>query len=77
MFSEFQTPLKHNPRDEGIHVFGIGIGLNKNNSDQLNMIVSNPSTAYLEQDPDRLDQIVDNLVAVLCEGFILSTYQRL
>ena len=68
LFSQFETPLKHNPRDEGIHVFGIGVGLNKKNADQLNMIVSNPEAAFLEQDPDRLNTIVDSLVGVLCEG---------
>ena len=68
LFSEFQLPVKRRPEEDGIHVFGIGIGLKEGDAEEMNELVSSPDDLYLEEDAERLNSMVDNIVSKLCEG---------
>ena len=68
LFSEFDLPVRRRPQKDGIHVFGIGIGLNKGEAEEMNMLVSSPDDLFLEDDAERLDAMVDKIVSKLCEG---------
>ena len=70
LFSEFTLPLAYQAQEQGIHVFGIGIGLSVSDQLELNMIASDPDelNAYNQPDVARLNDIVDKIVATLCQG---------
>ena len=70
LFSEFTLPLAYHAQQQGIHVFGIGIGLSVKDEGHLNELVSEPHqlNAYNHHDIARLNDIVDKIVATLCEG---------
>ena len=71
VFSEFTQPLAYDAQEAGIHVFGIGVGLSRTDAAELNQIVSNPaqaSASYGNNDISRLNEMVDRIVATLCEG---------
>ena len=68
--SEFTQPLSFEAQEQNIHVFGIGVGLSRNDASELNQIVSNPeqTTSYSNSDKIRLNLMVDKIVAKLCQG---------
>ena len=70
LFSEFTLPLAYHAQEQGVHVFGIGIGLSTSDKLELNMIASDPDELNVYNQPDvaRLNEIVDKIVATLCEG---------
>ena len=78
LFSEFTLPLAYNAQQQGIHVFGIGIGLSVRDETRLHEIVSSPHqlNAYNQHDLARLNEIVDKIVATLCEGRLVYVHVK-
>ena len=72
VFSEFELPARRKPHEDGIHVFGIGVGLNSGDVRDMNQLVSSPDDVYLEDDAERLNAMVDKIVEKLCEGISLN-----
>ena len=63
LFSEFTLPLAYRAQEQGIHVFGIGIGLSVSDQLELNMIASDPNelNAYNQPNVARLNDMSTKL----------------
>ena len=74
MFSEFNQPLAYEAQEQGIHVFGIGVGLSRADNEELENLVSDTDTVVDPFNPElgRLNDMVDRIVARLCDGMCME-----
>lgn len=74
VFSEFNQPLAYDAQEQGIHVFGIGVGLSRADAQELAQLVSDPTGQLDSLNPEigRLNDMVDRIVARLCDGELLK-----